>query len=177
MSSDLTTIDSVTGTVKGPGERPHEYLFITADNGRARIGEFVYYVARDADESRHILGNITSRRLVRNLPDAFLSDPQTPPSVVSSFIGLSADCGELYEITVETIGYFSSALGDFVNPRIPPNPGDAVFLATTPRRGGLGPRRQPSHQKRRRSARRALDQGRGLDAPGDTRLDRRGQVL
>ncbi len=142
MSPDLTTTDSVTGTVKGPGERPHEYLFITADNARARIGEFVYYVGRDANQERHILGNITSRRLVRNLPDAFLSDPQTPPNVVSSLIGLSTDCAELYEITVETIGYFSRALGDFVNPRIPPNPGDPVFLASSETLSGvLSPRR------------------------------------
>src|ERR1051325_3474193 len=101
MSSEMITTDLLTGTVKGPGELPHEYLFITADNGRARIGEFVYYVARDADELRHILGNITSRRLVRNLPDAFLSDPQTPPSVVSSLIGLSTDGGRLFPITGE----------------------------------------------------------------------------
>jgi DNA helicase HerA-like ATPase len=138
----MITTDLLTGTVKGPGELPHEYLFITADNVRARIGEFVYYVARDADEERHILGNITARRLVRNLPDAFLSDPQTPPSIVSSLIGLSVDCGELYEITVETIGYFSHALGDFVNPRIPPNPGDPVFLASSETLSGvLSPRR------------------------------------
>jgi DNA helicase HerA-like ATPase len=137
MPENNAAEDILTGTVKGPGEQPHEYLFITADNVRARIGEFVYYVARDADSERHILGNITSRRLVRNLPDAFLSDPQTPPSVVSSLIGLSVDCGELYEITVETIGYFSRALGDFVNPRIPPNPGDPVFLASSETLSGV----------------------------------------
>ncbi|HEV2915710.1 MAG TPA: ATP-binding protein [Pyrinomonadaceae bacterium] len=137
MSSQPTAPDLLTGTVKGPGERPHEYLFITADNGRARIGEFVYYLARDADSERHILGNITARRLVRNLPDAFLSDPQTPPSVVSALIGLANDCGELYEITVETIGYFSRTLGDFVNPRIPPNPGDPVFLASSETLSGV----------------------------------------
>lgn len=136
------TADILTGTVKGPGELPHEYLFITADNHRTRIGEFVYYTASDGEADRHILGNITSRRLVRNLPDAFLSDPQTPPSVVSALIGLSTDCGELYEITVETIGYFSRALGDFVNPRIPPNPGDPVFLASSEMLSGvLSPRR------------------------------------
>lgn len=129
MSS--ATADILIGTIKGPGERPHEYLFITADHAHARIGEFVYYAAQDGVDVRYILGNITSRRLVRNLPDAFLSDPQTSPSVVSSLIGLSADCGELYEITVEAIGYFSQALGDFVNPRIPPDPGDAVFLASS----------------------------------------------
>ena len=131
MPEESLTKDILTGTVKGPGERPHEYLFITAEHKRARIGEFVYYAAQDGDAARHILGNITSRRLVRNLPDAFLSDPQTPPAVVSALIGLAGEGCELYEITVETIGYFSGALGDFVNPRIPPNPGDSVFLAAS----------------------------------------------
>jgi DNA helicase HerA-like ATPase len=137
MSTKYATTDTLTGTVKGPGELPHEFLFITADNSRTRTGEFVYYVARDGETERHIIGNITSRRLVRNLPDVFLSDPEISPSVVSSLIGLSADCGELYEITVETIGYFSSVLGDFVNPRIPPNPGDPVFLASSETLAGM----------------------------------------
>ncbi|HEV7844256.1 MAG TPA: ATP-binding protein, partial [Pyrinomonadaceae bacterium] len=130
-TEERSTQDTLTGTVKGPGERPHEYLFITAENRRTRIGEFVYYVAQDGSTERNILGNITQRRLVRNLPDAFLSDPQTPPAVVSSLIGLDNDSCELYEITVETIGYFSRELGDFVNPRIPPSPGDSVFLASS----------------------------------------------
>jgi DNA helicase HerA-like ATPase len=134
--------DTLTGTVKGPGELPHEYLFITADNTGTRIGEFVYYVARDGENERHIIGNITSRKLARNLPDVFLSDPEIPPAIVSSLIGLNPDCGELYEITVQTVGYFSGALGDFVNPRIPPNPGDPVFLASSETLSGvLSPRR------------------------------------
>ena len=142
MRSNHNILDALTGTVKGPGERPHEYLFITADHRRARIGEFVYYVAHDGDSERRILGNITSRRLVRNLPDAFLADPETPPSVVSSLIGLDGEGCELYEITVETIGYFSRQLGDFVNPRIPPNAGDPVFLASSETLSGvLSPRR------------------------------------
>jgi DNA helicase HerA-like ATPase len=142
MSTKYDSSDTLTGTVKGPGELPHEYLFITADNLGTRIGEFVYYVAHDGAAERHIIGNITSRKLARNLPDVFLSDPEIPPAVVSSLIGLSPDCGELYEITVETIGYFSVALGDFVNPRIPPNPGDPVFLASSETLAGvLSPRR------------------------------------
>jgi uncharacterized protein len=125
------TADALTGTVKGPGELPHEFLFITADSTRARIGEFVYYTARDGQEARRIIGNVTGRRLVRNLPDTFLSDPETPPALVSALIGLEGEGCELYEITVETVGYFSRALGDFVNPRIPPRPGDPVFLASS----------------------------------------------
>ncbi|MCA1612820.1 MAG: ATP-binding protein [Acidobacteria bacterium] len=137
MSSPDGTNDPLVGTVKGPGERPHEYLFITADHGRARIGEFVYYEARDGVESRRILGNITSRRLVRNLPDAFLSDPQTPPAVVSALIGIDGDGCELYEITVESIGFFSKKLGDFVNPRIPPEAGAGVRLASSETLSGV----------------------------------------
>ena len=125
------TTDFLTGTVKGPGEMPHEYLFITKDNKKTRIGEFVYYAANIGDERRQIVGTIKSRKLVRNLPDVFLSDPNTPPSLVSALIGLDGDGCEIYEITVETIGYFSKVLKDFVNPRIPPNPGDAIYLASS----------------------------------------------
>ena len=126
-----TATDILTGTVKGPGQLPHEYLFITRDNTKTRIGEFVYYEAQVGDERRPIIGTINSRRLVRNLPDAFLADPGTPPSAVSALIGLDGDALEIYEITVETIGYFSRNLNDFVNPRIPPQPGDRIYLASS----------------------------------------------
>ncbi|MBS1798033.1 MAG: ATP-binding protein [Acidobacteria bacterium] len=126
-----STQDFLTGTVKGPGELPHEYLFITRDNRRTRIGEFVYYEARDGDEVRRIIGTIKGRRLVRNLPDTFLADPGTPPALVSALIGLDGEACEIYEITVETIGYFDTTVKDFNNPRIPPNPGDACYLASS----------------------------------------------
>ena len=118
------------GTVKGPGENPHEFTFITTDNTRTRIGEFVYYHASDGENELRIVGTITERRLVRNLPDSFLADPNTPPSLVSSLIGVGAEGLEIYEIYVETIGFFSELIGDFINPRIPPTPGQQVFLAS-----------------------------------------------
>ncbi|MCW5960675.1 MAG: ATP-binding protein [Pyrinomonadaceae bacterium] len=122
--------DFLTGTVKGPGELPHEFLFITKDNDKTRIGEFVYYRASTGGEDKRIIGTIKGRKLVRNLPDSFLSDPSTPPLTVSSLIGLE-EAEEIYEIAVETIGYFSDKMKDFVNPRIPPNPGDSVFLVSS----------------------------------------------
>ncbi len=125
------TTDFLTGTVKGPGELPHEYLFITKDNEKTRSGEFVYYQAKVGEKERQIIGTIKGRKLVRNLPDAFLSDPNTPPSMVSSLIGLDGDGCEIYEIQVETIGFFDTTVKDFNNPRIPPNPGQAVFLASS----------------------------------------------
>ena len=121
----------LVGTVKGPGDHPHEYVFITTDNRRTRVGEFVYYHATGgADQTWRIVGTITVRRLVRGLPDSFLTDPQTPPAEVSSLLGLSIDNAEIYEITVETIGYFSEQMGDFINPRIPAVPGQQIYLAS-----------------------------------------------
>ncbi|MDH3491986.1 MAG: hypothetical protein OEM82_00410, partial [Acidobacteriota bacterium] len=133
-----TTQDSVIGTIKGPGEEPHEYLFITTDNSRTRIGEFVYYVAKDGASERQIIGTIKSRKLVQHLPDVFLADPGTAPSEITSLIGLKKeDAPEIYEIQVETVGFFSKSLGDFVNPRIPPNPGDRCLLASSNTLGAM----------------------------------------
>lgn len=128
--------DLLTGTVKGPGLLPHEYLFITRDNDRTRIGEFVHYEAKVGDERRRIVGAITARKLVRNLPDAFLADPATPPAAVASLIGIEGEL-EIYEVTVSTIGYFSERLRDFVNPRIPPQPGDPVHIASSETLAGM----------------------------------------
>ena len=124
--------ETLIGTVKGPGENPHEYTFITSDNKSTRIGEFVYYIADTGDDAGklNIVGTITERTLVRSLPDSFLADPNTPPSLIASLIGLPDSEVELYEITVEAIGYFNEGLGDFINPRIPPMPGQPVFIAS-----------------------------------------------
>ena len=59
--------DTLVGTVKGPGEKPSEFVFITTDNDHTRVGEFIYYVRSAAHSERHILGNVTERRL-RRLP-------------------------------------------------------------------------------------------------------------
>lgn len=126
----METTDHLSGTVKGPGKLPHEYLFITKDNEHTRIGEFVFYEKTVGGTPERIVGTINSRRLVQGLPDAFLAQPGLAPSAVASLIGLD-EPGELYEITVETIGYFSRTLNDFVNPRIPPDPGDRIYLASS----------------------------------------------
>src|SRR5215467_13237698 len=100
--------DILTGTVKGPGEKPNEFLFITADNRHTRIGEFVYYNVPADQQTGHgsselrIVGTITDRQLIRSLPDSFLADPNTPPSLISGLIGLGDEDGELYEITVSS---------------------------------------------------------------------------
>jgi DNA helicase HerA-like ATPase len=50
--------------------------------------------------------------------------------LIATLIGLDGESSEIYEIVVETIGYFSDVMGDFINPRIPPMPGQQVFLAS-----------------------------------------------
>lgn len=120
--------DALVGTVKGPGEKPNEFIFVTTDNDHTRIGEFVYYTTRLGQK---ILGNVTERFLSRALPDSFLADPATPPAMIASIIGLEETDLELFEIVVSLIGYYDEAISDFINPRIPPMPGQAVFLASS----------------------------------------------
>jgi len=119
----------VLGTVKGPGVLPNEYLMLTRDIEVARIGEFVFYSAEIEGLSRQIIGTITARKLARNLPDSFLTDAGTPPSEVAALLGIE-EAPEIYELTISTLGYFSDTLSSFVNPRIPPRPGDPVSICT-----------------------------------------------
>ena len=64
------------GTVKGPGETPHEFLFIAPDpDRRVKHGEFVYYLATIDDEERPILGRVTDRRAVKLFPTHFWPIP------------------------------------------------------------------------------------------------------
>lgn len=135
--------DILVGTVKGPGDKPGEFILITTDNERTRIGEFVYYSAQTSRKDRSILGNITERKLARSLPDSFLADPATPPAMVAAMIGLDQEGAELFEIVVSVIGYFDEELRDFVNPRIPPMPGQSVYLAPSEMLAGvLSPKRK-----------------------------------
>src|SRR5262245_13818332 len=126
----MTAQEILIGTVKGPGENPHEFTFITTDNTQTRIGEFAYYHANDGENELRIVGTITERHLVRNLPESFLADPNTPPALVSSLVGIAEEGVEIYEIYVESIGSFSEAIGAFINPPIPPSPGQQVFMAS-----------------------------------------------
>lgn len=116
------------GTVKGPGESAHEYSFISPDNARTKVGEFVYYEL--PAQGSPLLGKITEKAIIRSLPDSFLADPSIPPAEVAELIGFDGASPELYEVTVSIAGYFDDKLKGFVNPRIQPDPGVPVFLAS-----------------------------------------------
>lgn len=121
---------SVIGTVKGPGENGNQYVFITADNRYVRIGEFVYYQVAKAigTETWQILGKISARKLIDHLPDRIFADTEISPETIAALVGFTYTNPELYEITVDVIGYFDPALG-FMNPRQTPDPGAKVYLA------------------------------------------------
>ncbi len=125
----MTTATPI-GTAKGPGETHHEYLFITPDRGgTAKVGEFVYYEAAVDGETQRVLGRVTGRRPVRLFPDGFLADPDVAPEDVAAMIGYGGQDHELFEISVSVLGYYNEALGDFVNPRIPPRMGTCIYVA------------------------------------------------
>lgn len=125
---------NTVGTVKGPGEDGNQYLFITADNRYVKIGEFVYYEVEAPDTSgrsdvRQILGKISARCLIDHLPDRMFADTEISPEAIAALVGFSHPNPEIYEVTVDVIGYFHPALG-FMNPRVTPNPGAKVYLAS-----------------------------------------------
>jgi len=121
---------SLIGTTKGPGETPHEYAFITPDREQtAKVGEFVYYETTVDGQTRHVLGRITGRKPVRLFPDGFLADPSAPPAEVAAMIGYTDTDYELFEVSVEVLGYYDEGLGDFVNPRLPPRAGASIYRA------------------------------------------------
>ncbi len=118
------------GTVKGPGETPHEFTFIAPDpERRVKHGEFVYFLAQADGQERAILGRVTGRLPVRIFPDSFMADPAVPPETVAGLLGYDSDARELFQITVTVLGYFDEGLKDFVNPRVPPLGGAPVYIA------------------------------------------------
>jgi uncharacterized protein len=122
------------GTVKGPGENGNQYVFITVDNRHVKIGEFVYYeVQTDAVESQpttlQILGKISARCLIEHLPDRIFADTEISPEAIAALVGFAHPNPEIYEVTVDVIGYFHRSLG-FMNPRKTPDPGAKVYLAS-----------------------------------------------
>ncbi len=118
------------GTVKGPGETPNEFTLIAPDPARrVKHGEFLYYTAHVDGAPRRILGRVTGRVSVKLFPDSFMADPAVSPGQIAALLGYDSDASELFEIAVTVLGYFSATLGDFINPRVPPQNGEPVYIA------------------------------------------------
>ncbi len=118
------------GTTKGPGESAHEYTFVTPDvERRVKTGEFVYYETEVEGQARQILGRVTDRVPLRLYPDSFMADPDVSPAQVAVMLGFLEQQHELFEVTVVVLGYYHPGLGDFVNPRVPPESGGPIYIA------------------------------------------------
>jgi len=131
------------GTTRGPGETAHEYTFITPDReDQARNGEFVFYEAGIDGEDRRVLGRITQRQPARLLPDGFLAEPSVAPADIAALVGYSGQDHDLFEITVSVLGYYNTALSDFINPHLPPQPGTPIYIANDEMLGAVLSRRR-----------------------------------
>lgn len=118
------------GRAKGPGSAPHTFTFIAPDKEQLlRLGEFVTYEAAVDGRKRTIFSRIVSRQPLRLLPDDFSSDPAVNPEEIAALVGYTEGGQELFELTATLIGYYDELLGDFINPRLPPKAGWAIFLA------------------------------------------------
>ncbi len=128
------TASQVVGTVKGPGEDGNQYVFITADKRQVKIGEYVYYTLTQSFapgkpvESRNIIGKISGLTLIDHLPDRIFADTETSPELIAALVGFTHQNPEIYEVTVDVVGYFDKNLG-FLNLRKSPDPGAKVFIA------------------------------------------------
>jgi len=115
---------SPIGLVKGPAESPLEFRFITPDKAKLKSGEFVYYFLDD----RKVICRVVKRYPLRLYPDIYLSKPTVSPEKIVRALGINAKEFELFEVKASIMGYYDKRLG-FVNPRIPPKPGQPIYLA------------------------------------------------
>jgi hypothetical protein len=111
------------GLVKAPAES-HEFRFITPDKTALKGGEFIYYLLN----GKKVMCKVIRRSPLRLYPDLYLSKPHIEPERIVRALGINAREFELFDIRASIMGYFDDRLG-FVNPRIPPKPGQPIYLA------------------------------------------------
>ena len=112
------------GLTKGPAETPLEFKFITPDKIKLKSGEFVYYLFN----GKKVICRVIKRHPLRLYPDIYLSKPTVSPEKIIKALGINTKEFELFEVKASIIGYYDKKLG-FVNPRIPPKPGQPIYLA------------------------------------------------
>jgi DNA helicase HerA-like ATPase len=129
----------VVGIVSRPGEDTNEFVIVSPDNTEIKTGEFIYYKGdvevqnEDGvveEQEKKIFARVTGREQQRGFPDQFMADPGVSPDAVARKLGISTDGVDLYNITATVIGYYDERLDDFTNPRIVPEPGTDVRLAS-----------------------------------------------
>lgn len=123
-------VQTPLGRVKGPGLKPHTFLLVAPDHTQQlKLGEFVSYQTEVGGIQRDVLARIAERRPLRLYPDSFLADPSIDPNNVAETMGYTGNNSELFEFTVEIIGYYDLKMEDFINPGVPPRVGTPVSIA------------------------------------------------
>lgn len=122
--------DEPVGRVKGPGSRPHTFLFLAPDPAqRLKLGEFITYETQLDEQTRIVYGRISHRRAIHLYPDAFALDPEIDPATIAEMVGYQEAGYPLFEVTAAIIGYYDADVRDFINPRVDPASGRPVYLA------------------------------------------------
>ena len=122
--------DRCVGLAKGPGEKPHQFRFITPDRDDALpVGEYVYYLIGGGDAARTVICRIDERREAQNYPNAFLAQPSVNPAELAHFVGYAEEGDELFELTASVLGYYDRGFDDFINPRKMPRVGCPIYRA------------------------------------------------
>ena len=135
------------GLAKGPGEKPHQFTFISPDpDDVLPVGEYVYYLLSDESASRPVICRIDERQEVRNYPDTFLAHPGVAPDELARFLGYSEEDDELFVLTASVLGYYDRGWGDFINPRRLPRVGKPIFRAPADLLKSVLSRREPGSQ-------------------------------
>lgn len=124
----MTDAEETVGVVHGPGEDGGRYLMITSDNTQTKVGEFVHYYPKGNPQELPVYGKIVSRTLARAYPAGLLADPQVSLHQLAYAMGAEDTSHALYEVEVQILGSWNMSMRCFVNPRITPEPGDAVYL-------------------------------------------------
>lgn len=121
----------LVGRARGPGEKTFEFQFVTPDNDKVKIGEYVCYDLK-IDKMHQVLARVTERSPLRLYPDVMLSNPGLDPAAIATTIDFpDSDSMDYYLIEAQVIGYYKDKTFKFVNPRIPPKPGAPIYLATS----------------------------------------------
>lgn len=123
-------MEQAIGMVHGPGEENNQFLFLTSDNKRTKVGEFVHTYPQNDPSQSPVYGKITSRTLKQAYPAGWMLDPGLPPKEIAFALGGSEQGHELYEVEVQILGSWHLQMSCFINPRITPDPGDTVYLTS-----------------------------------------------
>lgn len=127
----MAELDACVGLAKGPGEKPHQFTFVTPDREDSLpVGEYVYYSLPNDGGGLQVVCRIDERVEARNYPDSFLSHPEVSPLEVAALLGHADEDSELFVLTAGVLGYFDRGVSEFVNPRRLPRVGHPIYRAS-----------------------------------------------